>query len=365
LQRLGAAPLFFAFSSEYAQLLYARRTANAEFDSGLARIDFSPQLRLPFRRWQFLTVDSAIQWRATHYSESLQGGIQVPEPLWRSYLQASSSVTGPVFSRVWVTPQNGYADRFKHVIEPTFSISRVTTIENYDQIPKIDGLDYQIGGTTRIAYGLVNRLLARRRQGPRGTSTLEFLTVSIRQSYYSNPAASQYDFSFSTSFRGRPPSNYSPIQLEAVGRPTERINGAFRVEYDQVIKGIQSIGAVGSVAASNWLQAGAGWSQRRLTDQYQLDNYLFANVSLRTPGNRVGGTYSFNYDLARGAFLQNHIVGYYNAQCCGVAVEYQAFSFPQGFGYPVTKDRRFNVSVTLAGLGTFSNIFGVLGGTTR
>jgi LPS-assembly protein len=364
LQRLGSAPLFFAVSSEYAQLLYARRTATSEFDSGLARIDFSPQLRAPFRRWQFLTIDSAIQWRATHYSESIQGGIQVPEPLWRSYIQASSTVTGPVFNRVWVTPQNGYADRFKHVIEPTFSISRVTAIDNYGQIPKIDGLDYQIGGTTRIAYGLVNRFLAKRRGGPAG-STTEFLTVSIKQSYYSNPAASQYDYSFSTSFRGRPPSNYSPIQLEVGAKPTERVNGAFRVEYDQEIRGIQSISAVGSVAASTWLQAGAGWSQRRLTDQFQLDNYLYANVSLRTSGNRVGGTYSFNYDLARGTFLQNHIVGYYNAQCCGFAVEYQTFNFPQGFGYPVSQDRRFNVSVTLAGLGTFSNIFGVLGGSPK
>jgi len=251
------------------------------------------------------------------------------------------------------------------VIEPTFGISRVTAIANYDQIPKIDGLDYQIGGTTSIGYGLVNRLLARRRQGPRGTSTLEFLTVTIRQSYYSNPAASQYDYTYSTSFRGRQPSNYSPIQLEVAGRPAERINGTFRLEYDQQSKGIQSIGAVGSMAASNWLLTGVGWSQRRLTNLYQLDNYLFATVSLRTPGNRVGGTYSFNYDLARGTFMQNRILGYYNAQCCGFAVEYQAFNFPQGFGYPVTKDRRFNVSVTLAGLGTFSNIFGAFGGSTQ
>jgi LPS-assembly protein len=362
LQRLGGSPVFFGVGGEYAQLLYARRTGSSEFDQGLARIDVSPQLRVPFRRWQFLTVDSAISWRATHYSESVQGGVQVPEPLWRSYVQLSSTVTGPVFSRVWVTPNNGYADRFKHVIEPTFGVSRITAIDNFDQIPKIDGSDYQIGGTTRVAYGLVNRFLAKRREGPTGGTTLEFLTVTIRQSYYSNPAASQYDYTFSTSFRGRPPSNYSPVQLEVNGRPTARINGTFRLEYDQEVKGIQSISAIGSFAASNWLQAGVGWSQRRLANQFELDNYINGNTSLRTTGNRVGGSYSFNYDIARGTFLQNRVIGYYNAQCCGFAVEYQAFNFPQGFGFPVTKDRRFNFSVTLAGLGTFSNIFGALGG---
>ena len=61
---------------------------------------------------------------------------------------------------------------------------------------------------------------------------------------------------------------------------------------------------------------------------------------------------------------------FYNAQCCGVAFEFQTFNFSgyyyyPGYRPPVTVDRRFAISFTLAGLGTFSNFFGALGGTPR
>ena len=88
--------------------------------------------------------------------------------------------------------------------------------------------------------------------------------------------------------------------------------------------------------------------------------------SLRTPANRVGGTYGLNYDLGRRTFLQSRIVGYYNAQCCGFVAEFQTRNYPlYSIAFPVPQDRRFNVSVTLAGLGTFSNLFGGFGGATR
>jgi hypothetical protein len=93
---------------------------------------------------------------------------------------------------------------------------------------------------------------------------------------------------------------------------------------------------------------------------------LNATANVRRPGNRIGGTYAFNYDLRNDRFLQQRYLGYYNAQCCGVAVEYQTFNFQGGFaGLPVPQDRRFNVSFTLAGIGTFSNFFGALGGQGR
>jgi hypothetical protein len=44
-------------------------------------------------------------------------------------------------------------------------------------------------------------------------------------------------------------------------------------------------------------------------------------------------------------------------------VEYQTYNlglFGTTFGVP--KDRRFNISVTLAGIGTFSNLLGAFGG---
>jgi len=56
------------------------------------------------------------------------------------------------------------------------------------------------------------------------------------------------------------------------------------------------------------------------------------------------------------------VMGSYMAQCCGFQVEFQRFNYSAGAGIPYPTDRRFNVSVVLAGLGSFSNFFGAFGG---
>jgi len=98
--------------------------------------------------------------------------------------------------------------------------------------------------------------------------------------------------------------------------------------------------------------------------QESSTNFLNATTNVRRMGNRIGAFYSFNYDLKQDKFLQQRITGYYNAQCCGIAVEYQTFDYTGSFvARSVNQDHRFNISFTLAGVGTFSNLFGAFGGT--
>jgi hypothetical protein len=62
--------------------------------------------------------------------------------------------------------------------------------------------------------------------------------------------------------------------------------------------------------------------------------------------------------------LQQRLSGYYNAQCCGIVVDYQTYNLT-GINtlLPIAQDHRFNISFTLAGIGTFGNFFGALSGT--
>ena len=83
-------------------------------------------------------------------------------------------------------------------------------------------------------------------------------------------------------------------------------------------------------------------------------------------GGRVGGSYTFNYDLKQKSFLQQRFTTYFNSQCCGVAIEYQTFNYGGSLAaYGLQQDKRFNLSFTLAGIGTFSNLFGAFGGQQR
>ena len=117
------------------------------------------------------------------------------------------------------------------------------------------------------------------------------------------------------------------------------------------------------------MQASAGWSRRRYIPGLPgydnpdfADHYLNASANLRTAEQHASAcTYSFNYDLSRDQFLQQRYLAYYNAQCCGFAVEYQTYNFASYPRCAIPKDRRFNISFTLAGIGTFSNFLGAFG----
>ena len=82
----------------------------------------------------------------------------------------------------------------------------------------------------------------------------------------------------------------------------------------------------------------------------------------------MGGIYNFNYDVLKDRFMQQRFMAYYNAQCCGVSVEYQTFNFV-GLGSRLGRrarmpvDKRFNIAFTLAGIGSFSNFFGAFFGS--
>jgi LPS-assembly protein len=367
--------LFFTASTEYAALSRVEKYGNQKNDFSLTRYDVTPAIQFPFTHWPFLTVRSSLEWHNTYYTESYirdprNNLVQADDPLHRKYFMMQSRILGPVFGKVWNTPDNGYADRYKHVIEPEVTISRTTDFDNTNII-KLEGYDYTYGGTTRITYGLTNRFLAKRRTGGTTktgaptTRTQEFLNVTVQQSYYTNPNASQFDGAYSGGFIGRPPSNYSPVALAVRVSPSERYNATLRMEYSTQEDAFETISADGTVQLSSWLTTGGNYSQRKYFDAFDprqsFTNYLGSRTVVRTPSGKVGGYYDFQMNAIEGDLIQQRMGLSYNAQCCGIAFEYQAFNFPNTVAFAVPQDRRFSVSFTLAGIGTFSNFLGAFG----
>jgi LPS-assembly protein len=365
---IGKSQLYFGVTGEY--VTFVRKALDQEvtlFDQGLTRLDVTPTLRIPFTKWQFFTVNSSVAWRGTYWTESLDASrAQIPESISRSYVDFQSRITGPVFNRIWNTPNNGYAEKFKHVIEPSLVVQRVTAVDQFDRIVPLDGTDFVIGNVTRYTYSLANRFYAKKE------SSREILNIGLSQSYYTDARAAQYDRSLQSSFdqtSNRNRSNFGPVALTARAAPTQGIQGNFRTEYDRQVGAIRTIAASGSFNSSNVLQAEAGWSTRRFIEdlpgfEESLSNhYINASTTLRTRRNNFGGTYSFNYDLKNDNFLQQRYMAFYNAQCCGVSMEWQTFNLQGSYaGFGIQQDRRFNISFTLAGIGAVPNFFGALSG---
>lgn len=361
--------LYAAFGAEYAGLVRQARNDDEVIDLGLSRIDVTPSLRVPLARWPFLAVNSSVGWRLTRWARSLDPVTHAPvaEPVSRRYFDLQAQITGPTLVKIWDSPVR----RYKHVIEPTFTIQRLTAVDQFDRIVVLESSDAVVGRMTRFAYGLANRFYTRRRAT--GSVAREILNIAVLQSYYTDARAAQFDRWFRTSFSGTPPSHFSPVALVVRASPNPEVSATVRAEYDTQFRAFRTLGADGGIAAGSWLQASGGWSQRRFIkglpgfdDPARLEHFLTAATTLRTPDNRVGGHYAFHYDVARRQYLQWRLTGYYNAQCCGFAVEYQVAHLARlDPRFAVPRDRRFNFSFTLAGIGTFSNFFGALGGGAR
>ena len=374
--RLGRLPLFASVNAEAGRNVFVTRSGTAEQDFSLLKADIVPSIKAALSTLPFLQVNATASYRTTYYGESLAADrrTQIDEPVTRTYGDMRVDVIGPVVSRVF-NPNNAIADRMKHVIEPSFSVSRRTEIANQDRIPNATGWDIIVGGVTQMTYGLTNRLMVRKdKEGePQSGAPREMLNVSLRQSYYTDERASKFDTSYSFGYGNRKPSPYSPIALVARAMPLVPLAVDYRVEYDaQAADGNPKLlgMSLNGVLRAAGADVTAGWNRQAFVTTTSTGavtnarNYVSTAADFRLLKSRVGGQVAFNYDVALSTLLNQRYVAFYNAQCCGVQFEYQAFNYPNNPNqFLLPRDRRFNMSFTLAGVASFSNFFGAFGGS--
>ena len=368
--RVASLPLFVTANAEAARVTYINNNGDVSDDLGLTKVDFAPSVRAALSTLPYLQVNTTAAYRRTYYSESLTATkVQIEEPVTRTYGDLRLDIIGPVFSRVF-TPNNAMADRLKHVIEPNFSVQRRTAIDNQDRIPATaGGFDIIIGGTTQMNYGLTNRVLVRKDAEGQAQSGAprELMAVAVRQSYYTDERASTYDNSYSYGYFYRAANQFSPISLSARALPITALAIDYRLEYDPIpedettpkLLGMSLNGTLKATLAD----VTAGWTRQAYNTGVRSNNYINTSANVRFAEGTYGGSVLFNYDIARSTLLSQRYIGFYNAQCCGVSVEYQSFNYPPTPGFYLPNDRRFNMSFTLAGVGSFSNFFGAFGGT--
>ncbi|HEY7291108.1 MAG TPA: LptA/OstA family protein [Vicinamibacterales bacterium] len=379
---------YFTMGTEFAHLLSQGTSTSTDpntnlpvttvNDQTLNRFDFFPQVRYPFKKWGWLTANSTVAWRDTFYSRILSpydptGAVPqhiTDESYNRQFFNFQTQIVGPVFNRIWDTPDNNYAEKFKHTIEPSLMLQKTTNVDDPRQLVYFDGTDAFVGGT-QVSYALTNRFYAKRKLAPGQPAVArEIVTVDLRQSYYNNPEGAAFDHTYqSTLVGGGNPSNFSPIALSVRAAPSNTLSSTMTAEFDSHYYKLRLITINGTYSWSQQVQASVGWSKKGFIEQLpgfndptQLDDFINASTNIRTRDNKYGVTYSMNYDILRSAFLQQQMTGFYNAQCCGLAVQYMVYNNPYA---QLPSDHRFFLSFTLAGLGNFSPFNGALSGVPR
>ena len=362
--KLFGTPMYASMNTEYLFQPNRRLLKGQVIEGGddsLARLDIAPALRVPLSKLTYLSVTTNASYRNTRFSRSVDAsGAFVDEGVTRQYMSLQTDVIGPVLSKIWDTPGSAYSDRMKHVIEPTFSVETLTQISNQGRVPLTDSSVVAVGGATKLTYGLTNRLIARTRgAGEARGSTREFLTLGVQQTYYSNPETSRFDSNY-VSYSLRPkPVDLSPIAVTARIAPTPTIDANARLEYDVTGNGLQILTA-GSTITRAASSTNLSFSRQKPTPLSEANSYLSGSSSWRFSEGRVTAFYALNWDIDAKYIYSQSMGTTYMAQCCGVRADYQIVNFLPSVT-PIPSDRRLNFAFVLAGLGTFSNFFGLFG----
>ena len=269
-----------------------------------------------------------------------------------------------MFNRIFDLPEGGFAQRIKHVIEPAVTFDFTSPINGYRRTPVLsDPSDFVVGGSTRVTYGLTNRLFSRSAPsaGARSSSTRELVTVGLQQTYYSQPEASRYDGTYVSAQGAGAERDLSPVAMTVRVSPSALFDTNARLEYDVFGGGLQTVTTGVTVnAARSGLTL--NYSRQRLEPALPANSFASASARTRLLDDRLSTSYTISLDVARRYVVSQGVVAAYMAQCCGIQGEFQQFNYPAGIGVPIPSDRRINVSFVLAGLGTFSNFFGAFGG---
>jgi lipopolysaccharide assembly outer membrane protein LptD (OstA) len=364
-QRVLGLPVYASINNEFSHLPF-RQISNGlvTSDKSLDRFDVFPSVRAALSRLTFLTLNTSASYRTTYYSRSAdREGRVIDEPLVRRYLTLRSDVIGPVFSKIWDTPESGYSERMKHLIEPTYALEYVPAIGNANQVLTLsDSSDLIYGDTARFTYGLNNRILYRTRTADGTGSTVQMLTVGVQQTYYLTPRSSLNDTQYvSTQFRPRS-VDLSDVALTVRVTPSAALDSTTRLEYDVHGEGLHVLSTSGTtrIGASS---STVNYSRYRKQAIVRPESSLSWSSALDVLDGRARGAYSLTWDIGRAGILNQSIGFAYLAQCCGIQAEFQKYKYSQSRAdIPIPSDRRFNVSFVLAGVGTFSNFLGAFGG---
>ena len=288
---------------------------------------------LPFTRWQFLTVniDGGVPVHVLDREQERQGrAAGAPRASRAQYYDLQSNV-----DRAGVHPDlelQGQRVRREDqalgraVFQRAARSRRSTTsIRSCSSTTS----DLVVGNTTRARLRPRQPLLPK----PPGGRSREIGTVTIGQTYYTDARAVALRPALPVEQRHGTEQVLRRSSLPARAVPTDRITANFRAEYDTNSAPSARWRPTARSQSGTWLQAIAGWSQRRYIEGLAGFNDK-ANASITTSTapptsassqNRYGGSYHVQLRHPPEQHPPAARLAYYNAQCCGFTVEYQTF----------------------------------------
>ena len=324
-----------------------------------SRIFIGPTLGLSLPTVPFLDLNIGAEAGYVRYtgSEDPETGDFDPElGLAQRFYGGDVQVVGPKVERVFESPNNFYAARYKHLIEPEVTWDYRVSGDAFDLVKRHDRRD-RYPTTNEVSFGLVNRVLAKRyRDGVEESTATDLITWRIVQSYFFLPEAGAYNSRYvSSSFEDEQTVEKSPIRSDFRFQPDQNVNGDWTMEWDpddRVFSSIRVGTRVGDYRSNR--QFSFNWSRRarriEATDdepeKIDANSYLRGQADFLT-GELVRTGVSVNYDLTERRLSNLSVRADILFQCCGVNVEWTRFNLVS------RSENIFRFGISIGGLYSF------------
>ena len=350
-----------SYAADYARVGRSYREDFQEWD----RLFVGPTLGVSMPEVPFLQLRAEIDAGYLRYGGSRDPETDEFDPergLSRRFYGTSLQMAGPKVERIFETPDNFYAARFKHLIEPEAFWDYRRSDDTADLVNRFDRYDSSTQ-TNQIAFGLVNRLLAKRyRDGVEESSATDVITWRIQQTWYFDPTAGAFDSRYvSSSFEdGEVEIRKSPIRSDFRFTPDQSVNGDWAMEWDpdeRLFTSIRTGLRVGDRLSNR--QFNFNWSRRSRRiggeDSEEVDtrSYLRAGTDF-FPTEVIRTGLDINYDITERRLSNIRVRADFLFQCCGVNVEWIRYNLTS------RNENMFHFGITLGGLTSFG--FGTGGG---
>ncbi|HTQ79158.1 MAG TPA: LPS assembly protein LptD, partial [Thermoanaerobaculia bacterium] len=346
---IGKLPLYIQFRGALDYLDIARPDS---YSGRYGRLDLFPELTLPIRTFPWLSLSVTGGERLTWYGNKLDqatGQVFTGGGLTRNLPEASAELVGPSFTRIF----DGFGPfgKIKHVIEPRFTYTYQGAVDNPQEIPLFDEVDFQ-SATNLGRVALDNRFLAKPK-GDENGSAREILLFEIARSY---------------SFDETQPlqvGELEPIRTTQQGpleglirfNPTETTSIKYEVSYDTLFKHLASTALSGNVALNRQNSFGLSWFTHYVPDNGEKqDDQIGLSGSFDIIPKRLHLDAQINFDAVNHLLQQQRYIASWSSQCWGIQFELRDYRAGIGALQERTRDYRFSLS--LKNVGTFLDLTG-------
>ncbi len=322
-KKLGNTPLFANIDASF--LHYSRRQDSSKIDWQLSRLDFHPQIALPYSPRPWISITPYYGFRETVYTKRVSSDGSIEKgTITRSIYNTGVTLRGPLAQKFF----QFRGTRIKHYLVPEIRYSYIPR-EDQKDIPEFDEIDY-IKGENKINYSLTQYLYEMHGK----SSIVKRAKLRVEQEFYIDKARSDH------------PSKkvFSPVRINLDTNPLTGVEWNHQLTYGVYGEGVTEWDTQLSLHPPGRIWGVSG------SYHYSKDpdeKFLIVEPSLVLGPMSLWG--ALRYDAEHSYMAEREARITWHSECWEISISYLSVD---NRGNDAKDETKISFLITLKGLGT-------------